>query len=86
MVLDVYRPLSSTDVDEFNPFRGNVYTDLKRDANGNVVQKDKLGRLFIDTVKPKDVAQSIIIEKVTIETIKMGIRNQAWIKLIGRPS
>jgi gliding motility-associated lipoprotein GldJ len=56
-VLDVYRPLTSLDVDEFNPFRGNVYTDLKRDANGQVVAKDKLGRLIIDTVKPASVAQ-----------------------------
>ncbi len=55
-VLDVYRPLTSVDEDEFNPFRGNVYTDLKRDANGQVVQKDKLGHLIIDTVKPSDVA------------------------------
>jgi formylglycine-generating enzyme len=55
-VLDVYRPMTSLDVDEFNPFRGNVYTDLKRDANGQVLQKDKLGRLLIDTVKPLDVA------------------------------
>ena len=55
-VLDVYRPLTSLDVDEFNPYRGNVYTDLKRDANGLVVPKDKLGRLLIDTVKPQDVA------------------------------
>ncbi|HVN57320.1 MAG TPA: SUMF1/EgtB/PvdO family nonheme iron enzyme [Bacteroidales bacterium] len=55
-VLDVYRPMTATDEDEFNPFRGNVYTDLKRDANGQVVQKDKLGRLIIDTVRPADVA------------------------------
>jgi sulfatase modifying factor 1 len=55
-VLDVYRPLNAYDVDEFNPFRGNVYTDLKRDANGQVVAKDRLGRLIIDTVKPADVA------------------------------
>jgi len=55
-VLDVYRPLTASDEDEFNPFRGNVYTDLKRDANGQVVQKDKLGHLIIDTVKPSDVA------------------------------
>jgi formylglycine-generating enzyme len=55
-VLDVYRPLTAFDVDEFNPFRGNVYTDLKRDANGQVVAKDRLGRLIIDTVKPADVA------------------------------
>ncbi len=55
-VLDVYRPLTSSDEDEFNPFRGNVYTDLRRDANGQVVQKDKLGHLIIDTVKPSEVA------------------------------
>jgi formylglycine-generating enzyme required for sulfatase activity len=55
-VLDVYRPLSYDNVDEFNPFRGNVYTDLRRDVNGQVVQKDKLGRLIIDTVKDIDVA------------------------------
>jgi formylglycine-generating enzyme len=55
-VLDVYRPSTAYDVDEFNPFRGNVYTDLKRDANGQVVAKDRLGRLIIDTVKPADVA------------------------------
>ncbi|HOU30351.1 MAG TPA: SUMF1/EgtB/PvdO family nonheme iron enzyme [Bacteroidales bacterium] len=55
-VLDVYRPLSFYDMDEFNPFRGNVFTDLRRDANGQVVQKDRLGRLPIDTVKPQDVA------------------------------
>ena len=71
-VLDVYRPLSSTDVDEFNPFRGNVYTDLKRDANGNVVQKDKLGRLFIDTVKPKDVAQRYNYRKGDYRNYKDG--------------
>ena len=49
-VQDVYRPLTFSDVDEFNPFRGNVYTDLKRDANGQVLAKDRLGRLLIDTV------------------------------------
>jgi gliding motility-associated lipoprotein GldJ len=50
-VQDVYRPGSFNDFDEFNPFRGNVYTDLKRDANGVVLGKDRLGRLIIDTVK-----------------------------------
>jgi gliding motility-associated lipoprotein GldJ len=49
-VQDVYRPLSFNDFDEFNPYRGNVYTDLKRDANGQTLPKDKLGRLLIDTV------------------------------------
>ena len=62
-VQDVYRPLTSEDVDGFNPFRGNVYTDLKRDANGSVVAKDKLGRLFIDTVKDSDVANRYNYQK-----------------------
>jgi formylglycine-generating enzyme required for sulfatase activity len=60
---DVYRPLSSEDVDMFNPFRGNVFTDLSRDANGQVVEKDRLGRLQIDTVKPDDVANRFNYQK-----------------------
>jgi gliding motility-associated lipoprotein GldJ len=55
-VQDVYRPMTSNDIDEFNPFRGNVYTDLRRDANGKVVTKGNLGRLYVDTVKDIDVA------------------------------
>ncbi|HPS98136.1 MAG TPA: SUMF1/EgtB/PvdO family nonheme iron enzyme, partial [Bacteroidales bacterium] len=62
-VMDVYRPLSSEDVDMFNPFRGNVFTDLRRDANGDVVEKDRLGRLQIDTVKPEDVAHRYNYQK-----------------------
>ena len=44
-VLDVYRPMTSIDVDEFNPFRGNVFQTLETDEEGNVAQKDSLGRL-----------------------------------------
>ena len=62
-VQDVYRPLTSADVDEFNPFRGNVYTDVRRDANGSVVGKDRLGRLYVDTVKDIDVANRYNYQK-----------------------
>jgi gliding motility-associated lipoprotein GldJ len=62
-VQDVYRPLTSEDVDGFNPFRGNVYTDIRRDANGSVVGKDRLGRLFVDTVKDADVANRYNYQK-----------------------
>ena len=62
-VQDVYRPLSYEDVDDFNPFRGNVFTDLRRDADGNVTGKDNLGRLYIDTVKPADVADRYNYQK-----------------------
>ncbi|MDR2887843.1 MAG: SUMF1/EgtB/PvdO family nonheme iron enzyme [Bacteroidales bacterium] len=62
-VLDVYRPLTPEDMDGFNPFRGNVYTDVRRDANGSVVGKDNLGRLFTDTVKDIDVADRYNYQK-----------------------
>ncbi len=44
-VEDVYRPLTYEDFDEFNPFRGNVFQTLKTDEEGNVAEKDSLGRL-----------------------------------------
>jgi len=62
-VQDIYRPLTSQDVDGFNPFRGNVYTDLRRDANGSVVGKDRLGRLYVDTVQDMDVANRYNYQK-----------------------
>jgi gliding motility-associated lipoprotein GldJ len=44
-VLDVYRPLSYVDFDDFNPFRGNVFKTLVRNKDGSVVDRDSLGRL-----------------------------------------
>ncbi len=44
-VQDVYRPMTFEDFDEFNPFRGNVFKQLKKDEEGNVAEKDSLGRL-----------------------------------------
>jgi gliding motility-associated lipoprotein GldJ len=44
-VFDVYRPLSHEDVDEFNPVRGNIFKTLVKDEEGNVAEKDSLGRL-----------------------------------------
>jgi gliding motility-associated lipoprotein GldJ len=44
-VLDVYRPMSLQDVDEFRPYRGNVYTVKLRDEDGFFLEKDSLGQL-----------------------------------------
>jgi formylglycine-generating enzyme required for sulfatase activity len=71
-VQDVYRPLTSEDVDGFNPFRGNVYTDVRRDANGTVVGKDKLGRLYVDTVKDADVANRYNYQKGDYRNFRDG--------------
>lgn len=43
--LDVYRPMTSQDASDFNPFRGNIFTTLERDAEGKIAAKDSLGRL-----------------------------------------
>ncbi|CAI8256121.1 MAG: gliding motility lipoprotein GldJ [Bacteroidetes bacterium MED-G17] len=44
-VMDVYRPLSFEDVNEFNSFRGNVFNKPKLDEDGFVDYKDSLGRI-----------------------------------------
>jgi len=49
-VADVYRPLTFEDMDDFRPFRGNVFTELKRDSLGNILPKDSLGRMQYDTL------------------------------------
>ena len=53
-VLDVYRPLSFSEVEEFNQFRGNVFMDMKKDENGAYLPKDSMGRMIYDTVKYVD--------------------------------
>ncbi len=62
-VMDVYRPLSNEDMSDFNPYRGNVYQRKKRDADGNLAEKDSLGRMKreIDTDKyanPNKISES----------------------------
>jgi formylglycine-generating enzyme len=57
-VLDVYRPLTFEDVDEFRPFRGNVFQELVRDEEGNIATKDSLGRL-----RYKDISESDAVNR-----------------------
>jgi len=41
---DVYRPLTSTDEDDFNPYRGNKFEKFFKNADGEY-ERDTLGRL-----------------------------------------
>ncbi len=43
-VADVYRPLNSKDVDDLNPYRGNIFKKPVKDEN-NEYQRDSLGRV-----------------------------------------
>ena len=55
-VMDVYRPLTQEDNDEFRPFRGNVFMEMERDNDGNVAPKDSLGRIKFKPVDPANAA------------------------------
>lgn len=44
-VMDVYRPLSAEDKDDFRPFRGNVFETWEKDEEGYIVEKDTLGKM-----------------------------------------
>jgi len=45
-VMDVYRPLSVEDADDFRSYRGNVFQTQVRDEEGLVAEKDSLGRIM----------------------------------------
>ncbi len=53
-VKDVYRPLSPEDMDDFNPYRGNVFVTQLLDEEGQDVEKDSLGRLIWREVDEKE--------------------------------
>ncbi|MCB0429952.1 MAG: SUMF1/EgtB/PvdO family nonheme iron enzyme [Flavobacteriales bacterium] len=53
-VMDVYRPLSLEDQDEFRAFRGNVFKTQLRDEDGFIAEKDSLGRVIQREVNEKD--------------------------------
>ncbi|MBL4668587.1 MAG: SUMF1/EgtB/PvdO family nonheme iron enzyme [Flavobacteriales bacterium] len=52
-VMDVYRPLSLEDNDDFRPFRGNVYKTKELDEEGAIMEKDSLGRIIYRDVDPQ---------------------------------
>jgi formylglycine-generating enzyme required for sulfatase activity len=55
-VKDAYRPLSPEDVDDFNPYRGNVFVTPLLDDEGQVAEKDSLGRIVYREVDEKENA------------------------------
>ena len=55
-VLDVYRPMSFQDAEDFRIYRGNVFLTKVLDAEGNPVEKDSLGRIQYRTVTDEESA------------------------------
>jgi len=70
-VRDVYRPMTSStlrdvETQDLNPFRGNVFTQIERDPNGNPVGVDSLGRLKYKPLKDSDVAGRQNFQRVNV--------------------
>jgi gliding motility-associated lipoprotein GldJ len=53
-VMDVYRPMTPQDADDFRPFRGNVFKTLVKDEEGYFAEKDSLGRMKYREVNAED--------------------------------
>ncbi|MFT6210603.1 MAG: gliding motility-associated lipoprotein GldJ [Bacteroidia bacterium] len=56
-VKDVYRPLSMEDDDDFNMFRGNVFKTQLREEEGEIAEKDSLGRIIWRGVNEEENTQ-----------------------------
>ncbi|MCB2219391.1 MAG: SUMF1/EgtB/PvdO family nonheme iron enzyme [Bacteroidetes bacterium] len=54
-VMDVYRPLTSEDMADLNPFRGNVFKRKVRDSEGLIAEKDEFGQLQYEEVPTEDL-------------------------------
>lgn len=54
-VQDVYRVLSFEDVSEYSPFRGNVFMEKVRNADGTIAPKDSLGRIRYQEINEEDI-------------------------------
>jgi sulfatase modifying factor 1 len=56
-VMDVYRPLSPEDMDDFRTFRGNTYKTQLREEEGEIAEKDSLGRIIWREVTEEENTQ-----------------------------
>lgn len=54
--LDVYRPMTSQDAEDFNPFRGNIFKTLDMDEEG-APQRDSLGRIKYREYTAEEIGQ-----------------------------
>ena len=56
-VADVYRPLSFEDMSDFSPYRGNVFTQVKRDEDGSIAPKNELGRIEREPIPQEEASK-----------------------------
>lgn len=74
-VQDVYRPLSHEDVDEFRPFRGNIFEKL--DIRDGDVVVDSLGRLQRVPISEDDVRNRLNYDRADYRNYRDGDRGSS---------
>ncbi|MCB0806192.1 MAG: SUMF1/EgtB/PvdO family nonheme iron enzyme [Bacteroidales bacterium] len=84
-VMDVYRPLSSEDVADLNPFRGNVFQRKVRDSEGLIAEKDEYGQLQYEDIPTEDLVDRRNFRKSNNINYKDGdyqstIDTEDWLK------
>lgn len=97
-VNDVYRQLSFEDFEDFNPYRGNVFTDLQyEDAKTRTLAKDKYGKpIRVAAKAPRKQTwaelqaakgnDSLNISNSTYNNDVRGFKDEADEKLYGKSS
>jgi len=71
-VLDVYRPLSYEDINDFRPFRGNVFETVVRNEDGSIAAKDSLGRLRTRPITDEEAAGRVNYKKADYRNYRDG--------------
>ncbi len=71
-VLDVYRPMSHQDVEDFRPFRGNVFEKYVRNEDGSLAPKDSLGRLRKVPIDEEDASGRTNYQKADYRNYEDG--------------
>jgi gliding motility-associated lipoprotein GldJ len=71
-VKDVYRPSSHQDVNDFRPYRGNVFKEYVRNEDGSIAARDSLGRIPEKPVDPEDAADRRNYRKADYRNYKDG--------------
>jgi formylglycine-generating enzyme required for sulfatase activity len=70
-VADVYRPMSTLDVDDYNPFRGNEFKKLYKNENGEY-ERDSLGRVKYVTITEEEARNRRNYQKGDVINYKDG--------------
>jgi hypothetical protein len=70
-VADVYRPLSTLDVDDLNPYRGNEFKKLYKNSQGEY-ERDSLGRVKYVTVTDEESSNRRNYQKGNVINFRDG--------------